>query len=940
MLPLASAYADEVDRVNQRLSEAVDLLRKGLRSEAIQRASLQPNVLDRAAELDFPEVGEWLEILQFLGVPVPALVDQNAAQQLNEAIVETQPLNELLRRHRKLAIAKAPLRWRLKVLRRIAQVDPMNHVWEEDLESWEQVRLKQIPAELTTAISEGDVGTVERIKDELTTESWRVEPGASLVDQATAAAQQFVYSRHVEQLRGIAPALHDAFSELNESLARQCRENWREVQAQMTAPPPVELEEQVAPALAWLEELDREAEMRRQRAAAIGLLESALDHKKPAADLQRAYANASRYDEPVPIELEQRFRVVVAEHELRAKRKAQAILVAIVATTLLVAVSLGYWQWNAKQDKKVTSASSQMKTLLDEGKLNEAEQFWNRIRASQPSVASSAPMTSLQARLTEGIEQEKNRATQFANYLEQADNPDPAKIDDSALGKAESLASTESEKGKVFAVRRQRSQWERELQAEHTKQAFEKLDMHRKKLEAIEAGSASIEQIQEISILISEVEKLEALFPKRAASVDTQANLVKSKAIAMRTAMQTRRLETQKQSDALSKVVDAVTLSAFSDALAAFAKALPDSAMAKEFTKAAQERTLWEQGLKSNDLIESLRLAVAGGITPDEAKSILTEHKKIAGIVIANPILEPFKNIDSTLEKIENREAILEKVFNELSLQTVAELMTIEVPKPGDPASKLRYFIYYSHFDRFRDRFRSSGNVGIEVVVDASGAVRNQSFVGPIEVIPEPRDTVRWLLRQKSDYSRKFLSDWNGAFLEAAAELRKRPQVDGTIKEMLLLQLLQGCSEGSDFASQSLAQAIKLLQRRDEQRQRWFVAKPLDSSLDPTVEQFVVPDMSRTFMNRAAEWRDVTVACQRVYQWVGCLLRDANGKITAQLHKRPGKAKGKLYVVRAAVADPNKVEFSEVGKWQNDRAVLSNSLVDLVAGRPLMFLAE
>ena len=42
MRPLAVTYGDEVDQVNQRLDEAVDLLRKGLRSEAIQSVNRVP----------------------------------------------------------------------------------------------------------------------------------------------------------------------------------------------------------------------------------------------------------------------------------------------------------------------------------------------------------------------------------------------------------------------------------------------------------------------------------------------------------------------------------------------------------------------------------------------------------------------------------------------------------------------------------------------------------------------------------------------------------------------------------------------------------------------------------------------------------------------------------------------------------------------------------
>ncbi len=93
-------------------------------------ASMKPNAIDGAANLDFPEVEAWHEFLRFLAIPVPPEVNQDAARELNEAIVDTQPLTQLLNRHRRLAIAKAPLAWRIRVLRRIAQLDPVNPVWE------------------------------------------------------------------------------------------------------------------------------------------------------------------------------------------------------------------------------------------------------------------------------------------------------------------------------------------------------------------------------------------------------------------------------------------------------------------------------------------------------------------------------------------------------------------------------------------------------------------------------------------------------------------------------------------------------------------------------------------------------------------------------------------------------------------------------------------
>jgi hypothetical protein len=117
MQPLADEYSVEAMEVNARLLESIQLLRKGQRSEAIQLANSKPNVLEWSARLDFVELDEWIDILQFLGITPPPVIHRDAAQQLQEAIVEEQPLEELLRQQRKLAIANAPLSWRLKVLK-------------------------------------------------------------------------------------------------------------------------------------------------------------------------------------------------------------------------------------------------------------------------------------------------------------------------------------------------------------------------------------------------------------------------------------------------------------------------------------------------------------------------------------------------------------------------------------------------------------------------------------------------------------------------------------------------------------------------------------------------------------------------------------------------------------------------------------------------------
>lgn len=939
MGPLAAAYADEVYRVNARLYEAVALLRKGLRSEAIQRACMKPNAIDGAANLDFPEVEAWHEFLRFLAIPVPPEVNHDAARQLNEAIVDSQPLTELLDRHRRLAIAKAPLAWRIRVLRRIAKLDPTNSVWEDDLEEWERVRLKQIPGDLKIAIQGGDAKTAARLRDELTNHAWRIEPDSRLVQDVCAAVDQFLYDSQLARLRETAPQLHDAFAEFDVSRAMTLRDQWRETQAAMTSPPPIELQDQVAPAMSWLEELDREQALVQERAETIAQLETALAQKLPTADLQAIHLRASRFDEPIPIDLDQRYRVAVAESELVGKRKTQAIYVSILAVTVVAAGSIGVWQWKADREKRLTTATNHLKTLLDGGKLREAAHYLKRIETTQPETAEAAEIVSLQTQL-EGLRaEEEARAAQFASYMQQAANENPAKIDVAALLKAESLAISEKEKAEAFQVRRKLSQWERELETEHSRSALDELDVYRAELNKIESGVASTESLKAIAILVGKVGQLGATYPRRSGRADAQIQIVRARAVAIRDAMQKQSQEMQRRQAAMDRVLRSMSLSALANHLRAYARELPTAPMAAEFASVAAEQPLWDQALQTNQFASQLRVSLTGGITPQETQPLLDAYQALTERVAYNPLLDAIPELAERLTEIRGREAVLAKVMQDLQQQVFAELVSIEVPSDDDRAINVRYFIYDSHVDQIRSRIQGGGNIGVEVVVNESAAVERKGFSGPIKVISEPQKTIEWLINKLNSDRKEFLSDWEGTFLTTAAELRSRPNLDGLIKESLLLSLLKGGAVGSEMLRQSLADALERLERREEERRKWFAAKRPDSSLDPQVERHVVPEMSRAYADRSTPWRDIQAAARREYRWVGCVLRNHVGNVKMHINEPPEVAAGKLYVVRRASGDSGKAEFAEVGTWKQDQAVPETDSQDLIAGRPLFLLS-
>jgi hypothetical protein len=106
----------------QRLGH-VTLLQQGLRSEAIQLAEAEPKLLNVVAALDFPERSEWDDLVQMNQLTPAPMLPIEPARLLNEAYAEEDPLQDLLRRHRRLALQRAPLRSRIGVLRQLAAQD-------------------------------------------------------------------------------------------------------------------------------------------------------------------------------------------------------------------------------------------------------------------------------------------------------------------------------------------------------------------------------------------------------------------------------------------------------------------------------------------------------------------------------------------------------------------------------------------------------------------------------------------------------------------------------------------------------------------------------------------------------------------------------------------------------------------------------------------------
>ena len=150
---VATYSADLLPRINQRLLQCDDLLRRGLRDEALGHAAEEPRLTIAANLLDLRRFGQdfrdWMEASRKAGILEPDPPRMDVVKNLVEAEQQVTALEPLLARWRRSNIARAPLAERIAILRELRAADGTSPVWPEALKSHEDYRLMQIKAVLS-----------------------------------------------------------------------------------------------------------------------------------------------------------------------------------------------------------------------------------------------------------------------------------------------------------------------------------------------------------------------------------------------------------------------------------------------------------------------------------------------------------------------------------------------------------------------------------------------------------------------------------------------------------------------------------------------------------------------------------------------------------------------------------------------------------------------
>ena len=590
---LASQYASLCKEANERLRRCVDLLRRGLRSEAIHTADEPPALLDIVNALDIPEGVDWENIAAIYGLARPPKLLIAAAQELNEAYSTEQPLKTLLARHRRLALAHAPLNDRLTVMRELAGLDPTSVFWEDDIQAFETVRARELTAQANTAIRNRTRDQLEELRLEIENTAWRIELKPDLIRGIQNCLAQ---ARHEEIISRIQPKLDDldtAYMAGDATTAASILDEIGRLGAESTLSLPEDIQGRLRPVQEWLEgEWQRERQLRTFERACAHLTQG-LDADLPTEELSARAAAVRATEFELPDELSSRLRSLVRRREQAVRTRRKLAIGSIAAAIVFLIVLTGWIIQRKATESAAQQAISHFSDLVVNEKLAEAEAFYAKMQQESRLLVERSEIRTFHSLLAEKIEKEKERAAEFKAHLTAAMAGGPENPNTQELDQAEWKSRSSSEKlevldfkAKIAAVNKDKSA---KVQADARK-VLSELKAELDRLESsgeVKDGAADVTKLEageKALVDMSSVRGLDAALKGEIEQQATRAAELRKQLVAA----------TAEKSDFERTVKGGISAGEYREAVAKFQAKYPQSQRTTWFKRAIEDIIAWE----------------------------------------------------------------------------------------------------------------------------------------------------------------------------------------------------------------------------------------------------------------------------------------------------------------------------------------------------------
>ena len=324
---------------NKRLRECDGLLANGHRSEAIQLAEQEPNLLELVGILDLPEIVEWNDFVAEHGIKVAPDLQIDIATDLNHAYSDDTPLERYLNRLRVYSIGRAPLRTRIDILRKIAKIDIESPHWQDDLKSYEKLRIRQMQDEYRTAKEKHNYTKLKELHREIIEKKWSVKPKKQLVDKIQASLKVAQQGESLIQLQSIYQGLRAAMDNDDIESAEQMAVEWNETMERCDHESDGfrQLYQQAAPVMKWIEKHYHAQEHEDEQKQKVDKLKRIIRSPRATVEvLETRFQDLVDDGVPIPESIEEKYHEKIAELTKQASLQRKMKLGGMAIVVLLV----------------------------------------------------------------------------------------------------------------------------------------------------------------------------------------------------------------------------------------------------------------------------------------------------------------------------------------------------------------------------------------------------------------------------------------------------------------------------------------------------------------------------------------------------------------------------------------------------------------------------
>ncbi len=939
----ASEYVAACDEVNLRLVECAGLLKKGLRSEALQAAEREPNVLDSVGILDFPELPEWHKALSEQGIVLPPAIKNEIAGDLNTAYFSATPLTGLMRSHRLLALARAPLAQRIGVMRQIRDLDLDNPIWDQDLRVYESARMREIPKELAAASSAKDANRVTGLAFELEAPGWLISPPADLVARTRKIVRSLAADSATAELREIEKKLSNAHSALDEDAGFAQKARWDKLMATAQLAQDDPLVARAAPAIHWLNRLLEQRRQQDEYAGAIAQLEDSLDRDADRRTLERAYQAMHRLDAELPELLERRYVERIRSLDAADKRRFVLLLSGVIGA-LAIAASVTLWIiLRTHHENQVASSTAAMSKLVESGNLVEARKYADSIAVQSKSIA-VRPVFIEQVTRLEGLErEEKVRTERFLELLSRLEQMDDNAPERSLLSEAEKLAKTDTETAKVAAIRaRVRSAdvvRQKEIDTQFDKRYRELLASVAEMGGQLERGTPVDTKV--LSELRQAIQRLGDTESKPSIALSSQVEPLLAKA-AVLTRVNNDLISLRQTLDGLSSKIGKPQ--EFGAGLSELAK---NHAAMASFKLVAEEANLWSGAQAWHQLVHDFAVMKLLAMGPKEAAAILARADALAKdhpMISEPPFFVTKRGLLEGISKRESSEGQLQLDLLQRSFEgrIMTGLWLVKGIRFSPKGSEERF---YTDADPIPPGVATEARLAIHVINSLDLAAGNDVRLDREGLIAKPAPQVQLSKDVIAIIQVAKKGDWDTSMLEILTVLlsSKYEDLDPLLRFITFSRVLEVGRDGSHAIKVAFEPIWQIVQDANvDSSANWLIwnEKQAASSRAEATTSFKAilarfPEAKERFAKQLELDR---IPIEPAPKWIGWIRPD--GK---QLRVDPGRnppIDGKLFVLAPPTAPANeKAEWIPVGESKSGAMTLQPS-TSLAAGRPIFILPD